>query len=733
MKLLTLAVLGALVAAPAFGYANNGPPQVTPSGFVTRNGVSVATYSQPGDANSSSFASYHGGGIIGDVNIQLIFWGTAWANNTENPGQGEVQFALEQLIGTTYFEELGQYGMRTIGLHGVTLVNSDPPNPFATSDIDGLVWGMIDAGDFPEPVDQGGRILYVVLMPQNVSGPAGVFGSHHDPDRFDTDDLNGLQYAWVSWVSSGVLDFTTAIFSHEVAEAISDPESHKPAWLMDHSYNHDSNEIGDACDNAADRLNGIMVQAYWSENLKSCVIPFPAPPTLLSIYPPEGSPWGGDQIQINGINFDTQGNTRIQFGGIEATNINCTDSNTCYATTPPGNGAVNVNVLINDFTTATAAFVYVPTVTALSAQTGKAGDVITVYGPGIVSGAQVRFGINYSSSVDCRNPPGCQVVVPPGSGVVDVAVFSLNNWSRYTSNDLFSYAAPIVTYVSPASGPMWGGTAVTISGQGFDPLNDGGMEVLFGGVPSTNFSCYTSSGNNTSCLAYTPQVSAAGLAPVQVKVYGVESAVTSQAFFQFTPLPTMNLFYVDVGSASAVVGFDGNAPPGGAVVALHSSAPHLIRVQPQETVPGGSSSFNFPVKVARSTRGGEVTLTATYAGIALTQKTFIPATPLVALVFADRTLALGASTNGTVTLLRRAPAGGAWVHITATNSSGVSFPARVKVLQHQFSATFGVTNGYSGTYKDVAFEAHYAGHSGFGVVGVPAMKGPPICAQPPCL
>ncbi len=733
MKLLTLAVLGALIATPAYGYVNNPPPQATPSGFVARNGVSVATYSQPGDANSSSFASYHGGGIIGDVNIQLIFWGTTWATNAENPGQGQVQAAIEQLIGSTYFEELGQYGMRTIGLHGVTLVNSDPPNPFATSDIDGLVWGMIDAGDFPEPVDQGGRILYVVLMPQNVSGPAGIFGSHHDPDRFDTDDLDGLQYAWISWVSSGVLDFTTAIFSHEVAEAISDPESHKPAWLMDRNYNGDGDEIGDACDKAADRLNGVMVQAYWSENLKSCVIPFPAPPTLLSVSPSEGSPWGGDQIQINGTNFDTRGNTRIQFGGIAATNINCTDSNTCYATTPPGNGAVNVDVLVNDFTTATAEFAYVPTVTSLSAQTGNAGDVITVYGLGIVSGARVRFGINYSSSVDCRSPPGCQVVVPPGSGVVDVAVYSLNNWSRYTSNDLFSYAAPIVTYVSPASGPMWGGTAVSISGQGFDPLNDGGMEVLFGGVPSTNFFCYVASGNNGSCLAYTPLVGAPGTVPVQVRVYGVKSAANSSAVFQFNPLPTMNLLNLDVWSASAVVGLDGNAPPGGAVIALHSSAPHLIRVQPQETVPGGTSSYSFPVTVFRSSKGGYATVTATYQGVTLTQKIPIPATPYLSLVLAQGSLAVGASGDATVTLLRRAPSGGALVHLTGTNSSGVVFPASVRVPAHQFSATFVITNYYSGAFKEVTIQAHYKGHTAGARLIVPTIKGPPICPGPGCL
>jgi hypothetical protein len=67
-----------------------------------------------------------------------------------------------------------------------------------------------------------------------------------------------VDHAWVGWIGNGSLDFVTDVFSHELVEAISDPEPDSPAWVMDRSVNG-GNEIGDACNNTVDRVNGQLL------------------------------------------------------------------------------------------------------------------------------------------------------------------------------------------------------------------------------------------------------------------------------------------------------------------------------------------------------------------------------------------------------------------------------------------------------------------------------------------
>jgi len=66
------------------------------------------------------------------------------------------------------------------------------------------------------------------------------------------------------------------VFSHELVEIITDPEA-SGGWTMDRSFpsGSDNNEIGDACNNSVDFLKGNLMNAYWSERHKACIIPKP--------------------------------------------------------------------------------------------------------------------------------------------------------------------------------------------------------------------------------------------------------------------------------------------------------------------------------------------------------------------------------------------------------------------------------------------------------------------------
>jgi hypothetical protein len=186
----------------------------------------------------------------------------------------EIVSAVETIFASPYLLGLAQYGFRTVALRGVTLVTSSDVGlgSYSFDDVGNLVWDLIDEGKFPEPDDAGGRVLYVVFMPPNSTPPSGVRGEHGDPE--DSGLFTGTDRAWVGYVSYGTFDHITSVFTHQLVEAITNPEPDEPAWVMTRTING-GREIGDACNNTVDRLDStaVLVQAYWSEQHKACVIP----------------------------------------------------------------------------------------------------------------------------------------------------------------------------------------------------------------------------------------------------------------------------------------------------------------------------------------------------------------------------------------------------------------------------------------------------------------------------
>jgi hypothetical protein len=90
-------------------------------------------------------------------------------------------------------------------------------------------------------------------------------GAHGAP--FDVDIPGGKTYAWVGFAEYGSLADITKVLSHEIVEAISDPEPNQGtrAWVMNRTIN-EGIEIGDACNNTFDVLDGVTSR-YWSQAL----------------------------------------------------------------------------------------------------------------------------------------------------------------------------------------------------------------------------------------------------------------------------------------------------------------------------------------------------------------------------------------------------------------------------------------------------------------------------------
>jgi hypothetical protein len=210
----------------------------------------------------------NGGGAIGTgLPVQLIFWGGAWNQAATNPSAGAILGSVQTILRGPWMSGLRQYGVRRCNLGGAIVVTGPaPPGTYKDSDIQDLIWALIDDNKFPEPDDPGGRMIYMVFMPPGTTyGPGGIRGKHvvaSDYDfPFDTD------HAWVGFVVfNSSIGQITSTFCHELAETCTDPES--DAWTVTGNQ-----EIGDVCNFVDQTINGILYESYWSAADNACLLP----------------------------------------------------------------------------------------------------------------------------------------------------------------------------------------------------------------------------------------------------------------------------------------------------------------------------------------------------------------------------------------------------------------------------------------------------------------------------
>ena len=132
------------------------------------------------------------------------------------------------------------------------------------------------------------------------------------------------------------------------------------------------------------------------------------------------------------------------------------------------------------------------------------------------------------------------------------------------------------------------------------------------------------------------------------------------------------------------------------------------------TVPANATTVTFPITTKTVTAVSAVTITATYNGVAKTATlTVNPAGPaaLAGVAMNPATVIYGANSTGTVTLTSPAPAGGAVIALTATNTmrafkvpDSVTVPAGATTAQfhgdHRFrEARTVITATYNGVNK----------------------------------
>jgi hypothetical protein len=108
------------------------------------------------------------------------------------------------------------------------------------------------------------------------------------------------------------------------------------------------------------------------------------------------------------------------------------------------------------------------------------GTSVTITGANLTGATSVTFGGTAASFTPVSDTQ-ITATSPAGSGTVDVRVTAGGVTSAITASDHFTYSTgssvPVVTTISPTSGPAAGGTLVTITGSNLT----GATSVTFGG------------------------------------------------------------------------------------------------------------------------------------------------------------------------------------------------------------------------------------------------------------
>jgi hypothetical protein len=240
----------------------------------------------------SSFGSvpdvtYHGGPLLQNVQIESVYYGQPWTTDaTLQQSISQTDGFLQYFVTSPYINVLSQYnvGAGTFLAHDV--VNQGPANQtIDDSQVRQVLDSEITSGHVAAP---GSNSLYVFFTPPGVvvtadgQSSAKDFSGYHD---VFTDSAGAtVYYAVVPYPNGSVANErlsafqqTTVVLSHEVSEAMTDPDT-QTGW-----FDPQLGEIGDIGEGQLGLLHGYVVQGIWSQSAGQVVVPSDSGTTTSSV------------------------------------------------------------------------------------------------------------------------------------------------------------------------------------------------------------------------------------------------------------------------------------------------------------------------------------------------------------------------------------------------------------------------------------------------------------------
>jgi hypothetical protein len=228
---------------------------------------------------------YHGGPVIGSVEVVLILWGGFWTQPAGVTLQANLNSFFDFILTSVFMDTLQEYNTpSTVIRKGrrVATVNdpTQPGNPIAggTTVSDAQIQQKLQMliANHTVPATTPNTLYFVYLPPNTVvtfQGGAScqAFCGYHEHIN------NNIFYAVEPFITCAgcsfgpILDSLTKVSSHELAEAITDPDGN--AWFDPNT----GDEIGDICNTSIARLGAFLVQNQWSNARGACLNGGPTP------------------------------------------------------------------------------------------------------------------------------------------------------------------------------------------------------------------------------------------------------------------------------------------------------------------------------------------------------------------------------------------------------------------------------------------------------------------------
>ena len=258
-----------------------------------------------------------------------------------------------------------------------------------------------------------------------------------------------------------------------------------------------------------------------------------------------------------------------------------------------------------------------PTVTSVPSSGGSTagGLTVTIIGTNFTNVQSVKFGSTPATLYTVDGDTQITATSPAGAvGTVDVTVTTLDGTSAISSADQFSYLPqPTLTGLSPAFGPVAGGTVVTITGTDLT----GAFLVSFGAtiVPFTVNS-------PTSVTVTTPGPMSPGAIDVFVVTHGGGTDASAASKFTYALAPAVTGVTPNSGSTSGgtPVTITGSAFTGATAVTFGSVAATDVVVvsatQITATAPEGTGTVDVRVTAPGGTSATSAADLFTYSPVA---------------------------------------------------------------------------------------------------------------------
>jgi len=205
--------------------------------------------------------------VLDRVQLQVIYWGSDW--NARVALRTQLDTATKAILSSNYIKALSEYrnniGAGALAGSQVYVWTTEPSDNFSDDQVQQLLRDMINAQKLPVP---GRNNLNIVMLPPGVSH-GNVLGEHF---YFTYDNQQAVHYGWVTAVN-GLVDDYTCTLSHELVEAITDPEMDGILFSQGCAGISGTCEIGDVCGTCYALPDGTVVQDWYSARDGRCTQP----------------------------------------------------------------------------------------------------------------------------------------------------------------------------------------------------------------------------------------------------------------------------------------------------------------------------------------------------------------------------------------------------------------------------------------------------------------------------